>query len=137
MAAGSSGEWVNAGLSVSRATKRTGLVRLLSLLLTVAWHKRQHVLFVSAYLLIFGRRRDDVVHQRRHQLGHSIHSCRGCPVLRGATYGLSLGLGLVHPFARYRVYDVEYSQLVCSWCFLEMGIKLLDENRFGLFGIPN
>jgi len=95
---------------------------------------RQHLnasLF-SAYLLILGCRGDDVVHQHGHQLGHSMHARGGCPVLRGKTNGLSLGLGLVHPFARYRVYDVEYPQFVCARSFLEVREEFLDENGFGL-----
>jgi hypothetical protein len=43
-----------------------------------------------------------------------------------------LGLGLVQPFPRYRVYDVEYPQFVCAGCFLEVGEELLDENGFVL-----
>lgn len=106
----------------------------LALSFTGAWHMRQHLnasLF-SAYLLILGCRGDDVVHQHGHQLGHSMHARGGCPVLRGKTNGLSLGLGLVHPFARYRVYDVEYPQFVCARSFLEVREEFLDENGFGL-----
>lgn len=50
----------------------------------------------------------------------------------GEANRLSLGLGLVHPLASYRVYDVEYSQLVRAWCFLEVKVELLDKDRLGL-----
>lgn len=53
-------------------------------------------------------------------------------ILGRAVYCLCLSLGLFEPFPGYRVYDVEYPQLVCSWSLLEVCVDLLDENRFGL-----
>ncbi len=73
-----------------------------------------------AYLLVFWTRRYYIVHQDWHQFGHSMHSCGVRPVLGGTAYGLSLGLGLLHPLSCYRVYDVENSELVSSWCLLEV-----------------
>lgn len=73
-----------------------------------------------AYLLILWRRCNDVVHQNGYQLSYSMHARSECSVWRREAWGLSLGFGLVQPFPRYRVYDVEYSQLVCAGCFLEV-----------------
>jgi hypothetical protein len=38
-----------------------------------------------------------------------MHTSGKGAILGGAAYGLALGLGLVHPLAGYRVYDVENS----------------------------
>lgn len=84
----------------------------------------------SAYLLVFWGRCNDVVHQNGYQFCYSMHACSECPVRGGKARGLSLGLGLVQPSPRYRVYDVEYSQFVCAGCFLEVGEKFLDEDGF-------
>ncbi len=86
----------------------------------------------SAYLLVFWRRGKNVVHQDGYQFCYSMHARSECSVLRRETWGLSLGFGLVQPFPRYRVYDVEYSQFVCAGCFLEVGEEFLDEDRFVL-----
>ena len=85
-----------------------------------------------AYLLILWCRRDDIIHQDGHQFSYSMHTRCKCAILGCTVYGLSLGFGLVHPFARYRVYDVEYSQLVCARCPFKVGEEFLDEQRFGL-----
>lgn len=53
-------------------------------------------------------------------------------VLRRAVYCLALRLGLLEPFPRYGVYDVEHTQLMRSRGFLEVCVDLLDEDRFGL-----
>jgi hypothetical protein len=86
----------------------------------------------SAYLLVFWCRGNDVVHQNGYQFCYSMHARSECPVWRREARCLSLGFGLVQPFPRYRVYDVEYSQFVCAGCFLEVGEELLDEDRFVL-----
>ncbi len=82
----------------------------------------------SAYLLVFGCRGNNVVHQNGDQLCYSMHSRGECPVWCREAWGLSLGLGLVQPFPRYRVYDVEYSQFVCAGCLFKVGEELLDED---------
>lgn len=53
-------------------------------------------------------------------------------VLRRAVYWLSLCLCLLEPFAGYKVYYVEYPQLVRPGRLFEVRVNLLDENRFGL-----
>lgn len=55
----------------------------------------------SAYLLVLGSRRDNIVHQDGQQFSYSMHACSKCAILGSAAYGLSLGLGLVHPLAGY------------------------------------
>ena len=61
-----------------------------------------------------------------------MHSGAIGAILGGATDNLALLLRLVHPFASYRVYDVEHSQLVSAGCLFEVSIDLLDQYRFGL-----
>lgn len=82
----------------------------------------------SAYLLVFWRRGNDVVHQNGYQFCYSMHASSECSVWRRKTRRLSLSFGLVQPLSRYRVYDVEYSQFVCARCFLEVGEEFLDED---------
>lgn len=92
----------------------------------------QYCEYKNAYLLFLGGRLQDVIHQNGHEFRHSVDSS-GIGSIRGrAVYCLCLGLGLFEPFPCYRVYDVEYSQLVCSRCLLEVGIYLLYEDGFGL-----
>ena len=55
------------------------------------------------------------------------------PILGSTVYSLSGAFGLLGPFSSYRVYDVEYAKLVGSGGLLEMGEKLLDEDRFELW----
>ncbi len=84
-------------------------------------------LCVHAYLLIFWRHGDDIVHQDWHQFSYSMNSsCEGT-VGGGAAYCLPLDLGLVQPFASYIVYDVEYSKFVRGGCLFEMSKQLLDK----------
>lgn len=85
-----------------------------------------------AYLLIFWCRRQDVVHQDGYQFSYSMHACGECSVWRGKAWGLSLSFGLVQPFPRYRVYDVEYSQFVRARRLLKVGEEFLDEDRLVL-----
>lgn len=40
---------------------------------------------------------------------------------------------MFQPLASYRVYNIEYAQLVCPWCFFEVSVDLLDKDGFGLF----
>ena len=39
---------------------------------------------------------------------------------------------MFQPLASYRVYNIEYAQLVCPWCFFEVSVDLLDKDGFGL-----
>jgi hypothetical protein len=55
-----------------------------------------------------------------------------CPILGSTAYGMSGIPGLLRPFSSYRIYNVEYAKFVGSGSLLEMGVKLLDEYRFGL-----
>ena len=84
-------------------------------------------LCVHAYLLIFWRHGDDIVHQDWHQFSYSMNSsCEGT-VGGGAAYCLPLDLGLIQPFASYIVYDVEYSKLVRGGCLFEMSKQFLNK----------
>lgn len=91
----------------------------------IRWH--QHVVSF-AYLLILGGRCDDVVHQNGYQLSYSMHACSECSIRCRKAWSLPLGLGLVQPFPRYRVYDVECSQFVCAGCLFEVGEEFLNED---------
>jgi hypothetical protein len=86
----------------------------------------------KAYLLIFGSRVDDVVHQYGEKLSHSSHTGGKCAIGSTTTRQLTDLAGLVYPLSGYRVYDIQDPQLVCSWCFFEMCVDLLDEDGFGL-----
>jgi hypothetical protein len=85
-----------------------------------------------AYLLIFWGGCYDIIHEYGEQLSHSSHTSGESAVWSTTARCLSTLLGLVYPLPGYRVYDVEYSKLVCTRCLLEMGVNLLDEDRFGL-----
>lgn len=80
------------------------------------------------YLLVFGRRRDDVVHQDGHEFRHSVDASGEGAIWRGAADGLALLLRLLQPFAGYRVYNVEHAELVGARSFLEVGENPLDED---------
>lgn len=62
-----------------------------------------------------------------------MHTSSESPILGSTGYGLSGTFGLLSPFPCYRVYDVEYTKFVGSRSLLEVGVKLLDEDRFGLW----
>ncbi len=54
--------------------------------------------------------------------------------IRGGRAGRLSSLSrLFYPLTCYRIYNIEYSQFMSGWRFLEMGIHLLDENRLRLF----
>lgn len=57
----------------------------------------------------------------------SIRAVRG-----RAVNGLALRLCLFKPFPGYRVYDVENAKFVGSRSLFEVGVYLLNENRFRL-----
>ena len=76
---------------------------------------------------------DYVVHQNGQQLLYSMHTSSESPILSSTVYGLSGTFGLLGPFPCYRVYDVEYTEFVGSGSLLEVGVKFLDEDRFGLW----
>ena len=85
-----------------------------------------------AYLLICWGRRGDIIHQHGHQLGYSIHARREGAVGGRAVDDLALLLGLLHPLARYRVYNIEHSQLVGAGRLLEVSVDLLNQDGFRL-----
>ena len=97
----------------------------------VEWRSRSGCV-AKAYLLIFGSRVDDVVHQHGEKLSHSSHTGSKCAIRSTTTRQLTDLAGLVYPLSGYRVYDIQNPQLVCSWCFLEMCVDLLDEDGFRL-----
>jgi hypothetical protein len=86
------------------------------------------VIVKYAYLLLFGGGLQDVIHQNRHEFCHSVDAS-GVGSIRGrAVYCLRLRLGLLEPFSGYRVYDVEYPQLVCSRCLLKVCKDFLNKD---------
>lgn len=79
-----------------------------------------------SYLLIFGSGAEEVVHEHREKFSYSSHaSCVG-PVRATTSCGLSRLFGCIYPRSRHRVYNIEYSKLVCPWGLLEMSVDLLD-----------
>lgn len=94
--------------------------------------QREYFKIKDAYLLFLWGGLQDIIHQYGHQFRYSVNTSGIGSILGRAVYCLSLSLGLFEPFPGYRVYDVEYSQLVCSWCLLEVCVDLLDEDGFGL-----
>jgi len=98
---------------------------------SVEWRSRSGCV-AKAYLLIFGSRVDDIVHQYGEKLSHSSHTGSKCAIRSTTTRQLTDLAGLVYPLSGYRVYDIQNPQLVCSWCFLEMCVDLLDEDGLRL-----
>ena len=89
---------------------------------------RGDVIVKYAYLLLFRGGMQDIIHQYRHEFGHSVDAGGVCPIRCRAVYCLGLCLGLFEPFSGYRVYDVEYPQLMCSRCLLEVCEDLLNKD---------
>lgn len=86
-----------------------------------------------AYLLILGSGLDDIIHEHRKKFGHSINSSSECAIWSSAAGWLASFACLFYPSSSYRVYNVEYAQLVCAWSFAEVCVDFLDEDGFGLF----
>lgn len=72
-------------------------------------HANVRVFCLSAYLLIFRSRCNNVVHQDGDQLCYSMNPGGKGPIRGREARSLALGFRLVQPLPRYRVYDVEYS----------------------------
>ena len=84
------------------------------------------MLSVDAYLLILRSVVDDVGHQDGQQFRHSVDTSGESPISRGTSRWLTGLASCLYPLSSYRVYDIEYAQLVCSWSLLEMRVDLLD-----------
>ena len=84
----------------------------------------------SAYLLILRSVVYDIGHQDRQQLGHSVDPSSKGSIWSSRTGWLACPARCFYPLSRYRVYNIEYAQLVCSWSLFEMGVDLLDEDGF-------
>jgi hypothetical protein len=84
--------------------------------------------FLNLVLLLFGGGLQNVIHQNRHEFCHSVDASGIGSIRSRAVYCLRLRLGLLEPFSGYRVYDVEYPQLVCSRCLFEMRKDFLNKN---------
>lgn len=84
----------------------------------------------SAYLLIVGCVVYDIGHQNWQEFSHSIDTSGEGAIGCGVARRLSSLASSFYPLSGYRVYDVEYSQLVGARGLLEMGENLLDENGF-------
>lgn len=68
----------------------------------------------------------DIGHQDREQLGHSVNPSGEGSIRRGASGRLAGLARCFYPLSSYRVYDIEYAQLVCPWSLFEMGVDFLD-----------
>jgi hypothetical protein len=88
--------------------------------------------FLFAYLLLLWSGLKNVIHQHGHKFRYSVDTGSVGAVLGGAVNCLALSLGLFKPLPCYRVYDVKDAQLVRPRSLFEVGVDLLDENRFGL-----
>lgn len=42
---------------------------------------------------------------------------------------------LIYPLSCYRIYNIEYAELMCSRSLLEVGVNLLNQDRFGLWTV--
>lgn len=84
----------------------------------------------SAYLLILGCIVYDVGHQHGQELCDSVDAGGECAIRRCAAWRLPGLASSFYPLSGYRVYDIEYAQLVGARCLLEMSENLLDENGF-------
>ena len=85
-----------------------------------------------SYLLIFGSGAENIIHEHREEFSYSSDTSGEGAIRATTSCGLSRFLGLVYPGSSHRVYNIEYSQLVCAWCLLEVSVNLLDQDRFGL-----
>lgn len=95
------------------------------------WHcglPATRVIVKYAYLLLFWGGLQDVIHQNGHEFCHSIDTSSVGSIRGRAVYCLRLRLGLLKPFPGYRVYDVEYPQLVCSRRFFEVCEDFLNKD---------
>jgi hypothetical protein len=61
-----------------------------------------------------------------------MHSGSIRSILSDTANNLALVFRLLHPLARYRVYNVEDTKLVCARRLFEVRKDLLDEYRLGL-----
>lgn len=84
----------------------------------------------SAYLLIIRSVVYDIGHQDRQKLSHSVDPSSKSSVWSSRAGWLACPARCFYPLSRYRVYNIEYAQLVCSWSLFEMGVDLLDEDGF-------
>lgn len=84
----------------------------------------------SAYLLIVGCIVYNVGHQRGQEFSHPVDSSGESAIGCGSARRLSSLASSFYPLSGYRVYDVEYSQLVGARGLLEMSKNLLDKNGF-------
>lgn len=87
-----------------------------------------HRLWFLTYLLIGRGGVYDISHQNREEFGHSSNTSSKGSIGRRASKRLAGLACLIYPLSSYRVYDVEYSQLLISWRFLEMCINFLNED---------
>lgn len=81
-----------------------------------------------SYLLIFGGRCSDVVHEDGQQFSHSGHTSSKSPIRGSAAWLLTCLSGLIYPLACYRIYNIQNSQFVCRRCLLEVRVDFLDED---------
>ena len=93
--------------------------------------------FLGAYLLILGSSVYYISHERWQQLGHMVDTRSVCTIGSTRPSGLAGLACLVYPLSRYRVYNIEYAKLMCSRCFLEVCVDLLDKDGFGLGSRPH
>ncbi len=75
---------------------------------------------------------DDIVHQNGQQLRHAIDPGRIGAIAGIGVHGLMGLAGMVYPLSRYRIYDVQDAQFMCSRGLLEVSVDLLDDDRFRL-----
>lgn len=83
-------------------------------------------MFSRAYLLVFRRVVYDIGHQDREQLGHSVNASGEGSIGRSASRRLACLARRFYPLSSYRVYDIEYAQLVSPRSLLEVCVDLLD-----------
>lgn len=93
----------------------------------------KNILFFRAYLLIIRCIVNDVGHQNGEQFSDAVDASCKCSIGSCTARGLAGFACSFYPLPGYRVYDIEYAQLVGARCLLEVGVDLLNQDGFILY----
>lgn len=85
---------------------------------------------IRAYLLISRSIVNDIGHQDGQQFSDSVDASCKSSIGSCAARGLTSLACSFYPLPGYRVYDIEYAQLVGARCLLEVRIDLLNQDGF-------
>ena len=89
--------------------------------------------FFRAYLLIIRCIVNDIGHQNGEQFSDSVDTSCKCSIGSCTARGLASLACSFYPLPGYRVYDIEYAELVGARCLLEVGVDFLNQDGFILY----